>query len=81
MGGTSSKMEYDINTDANGKINNNVHIIRGTHTTMVNERILIALYFLCVMEVIKFAIYGYNTYKKALKKRYGMMKHDPDNQS
>lgn len=82
MGGMSSK-EYHIDekvVDANGRINNNV-IIRGTHTIMeVNERILIAMYFLCVMKVIELAIYGFNAYKKALKKRYGI-KHDPDNRA
>lgn len=82
MGLTSSK-EYHIDqkvVDENGRINNNV-IIRSRHNAMIiNEKILITMYFLCVIEVIKLAICGYNAYKRALKKRYGI-KHDPDNRA
>lgn len=76
MGSWFSKEEIKIDekvVDTNGAINNNIILreVNDTHSQMlINQDLLYATYFLCLIEAIKLAIYLFNAYKKHVKKQY-----------
>lgn len=74
-GPSSEEVRVDEKTvDSNGQVNNNIVIqeARDTHTQMIiNEKLLVATYILCLMELIKLLLYGISAYKKHVKNKYG----------
>lgn len=76
MGSWFSSEETKIEektVDSTGHVNNNIIIqeARDTHTQMIaNEKLLIATYVLCLMEIIKLTLYCVSAYKKCIKKKY-----------
>lgn len=70
----SSEENTEVKTvDSNGNINHNVIIqeARDTHDQMlINGKMLFATYILVIAELLKLAIYIFNSYRKTLKKKY-----------
>lgn len=81
MGSWFSSEEVKIEekaVDSNGVVNNNIIIqeARDTHTQVVlNERLLMATYFLCFMECIRLILIILSAYKKSVKKRFSAEKN------
>lgn len=74
MGTTSSTENVEQKAiDANGNVDNNIIIqeANDTHSQMItNEKLLLATYILCAMEIIKMGVYIFLKYKKNLKNKY-----------
>lgn len=67
-----SKSEEKM-VDTNGQVNNNI-IIQEAHDThaqvLINEKLLLATYVLCLIEIFKVVLYLISAYKKHVKKQY-----------
>ena len=75
----------DKTVESNGHVNNNIIIqeARDVHQQRkLNEKLVVATYFLCAMELIKFTIYLYLKLKKSMKKKYEQKQsHQPNRQN
>lgn len=59
--------------DSNGQVNNNIIIqeAKDTHNQMlINEKLLMATYWLVAAEILKLGLYCFQTFRRMLKKKY-----------
>lgn len=73
--GSSEEVNNEKTIDTAGNVNNNIVIqqqeAKDVHNQlMLNQKMLIAAYFLVFFEVVKLIIYSYTQFRKNLKKRY-----------
>lgn len=73
MGWFGSSEEETKMVDTNGQVNNNIIIQEAADIhdqTQNSERLLMVMYFTCILEVIKIGLYVYNCFTKRMKKKY-----------
>lgn len=72
MGSSESKEEKKT-VDSTGTVNNNIIVqeAEDTHSQLlINEKILLAAYIMCAIEIIKLLLYTFLHYQKHMKKKY-----------
>lgn len=71
---SSEEQKYEEKTvDSNGHVNNNIVIqeARDTHSQLIiEEKLLLVAYAVCIIEVVKLGIYFFEACKKYFKKKY-----------